>query len=171
MRMHENACVYVVCAHVFATCNFGHILLPDMAARTRTHVSAQLCSVHGSEVCMCLQVCVVPAVVTVKVSSVGVSQASQLWPGAKEPSLSHLCLAAVRCWPRSTAAHSNDSHVRTHLSPVAQIHTHTQHVLTDTAHNTNLRTHKHISSESHISQQSEMSHRHSTHALSTSTSI
>lgn len=53
--MHENACVHVACAHVFATCNFGHILLPAMAARTRTHVSAQLCSVRGSEVCMCLQ--------------------------------------------------------------------------------------------------------------------
>lgn len=133
--------------------------------------------VHSSAACVALRcvcvckVCVVPAVVTVKVSSVGVSQASQLWPGAKEPSLSHLCLAAGCCWPRSTAAHRNDSRVRAHLSPVAQIHTHTQHVLTDTAHNTNLRTHKHISRESHISPQSEMSHRHSTHALSTSTSI
>lgn len=126
MRMHENACVHVVCVPMCSP----HVILATYCSPLWLQEHGPML-VHSSAACVALRcvrvckVCVVPAVVTVKVSSVGVSRASQLWPGAKEPSLSHLCLAAGCCWPRSTAAHRNDSRVRAHLSPVAQIHTHT----------------------------------------------
>lgn len=76
----------------------------------------------------CACVCVEGVgVVTVKVSGVGVSQASQLWPGAQEPSLSHLCLAAAHCWPCRTAAHK---HSPVALSTHMHKHTGTIHTVT-----------------------------------------